>query len=278
MATDQQDTGLREQLVIDRDSAARRGLTVADIDNALYDAFGQRQVSTIYSTLNQYHVVLAVTQDFQRDPDILNQIYIRHSSGTFASANDASAPPPVIAATGANTSGAASPSIAAPNAQNNPVPLSAIAHFEERRSALVVNHQGPCPAATISFNLAPGFSLGQATAAIDAAERRMELPATIHTGFQGTAQAFQDSLSSEPILILLALVTVYIVLGMLYESYIHPLTILSTLPSAGVGALLALLIFNIELSIIAMIGIILLIGIVKKNAIMIDRFCAHCGT
>ena len=272
VATDQQDTGLREQLVIDRDAAARLGLTVADIDNALYDAFGQRQVSTIYSTLNQYHVVLAVTQDFQRDPDILNQIYIRHSSSAFASANDASAPPPIIVATVANTPGRASPSIAAPNAQNNPVPLSAIAHFEERRSALVVNHQGPFPAATISFNLAPGFSLGQATAGIDAAERRMGLPATIHTGFQGTAQAFQDSLSSEPILILLALVTVYIVLGMLYESYIHPLTILSTLPSAGVGALLALLIFNIELSVIAMIGIILLIGVVKKNAIMMIDF------
>jgi multidrug efflux pump len=275
VTTDQQDTGLREQLVIDRATAARLGLTVADIDNALYDAFGQRQVSTIYAPLNQYHVVLAVTKDFQLDPGILNQIYVRHSGGAFISANDASAPPPVIAATAVNTPGAASSTaanIAPPNGQNNPVPLSAIAHFEERRSALVVNHQGPFPAATVSFNLAPGVSLGQATAAINAAESRIGIPATIHTGFQGTAQAFQDSLSSEPILILLALVTVYIVLGMLYESYIHPLTILSTLPSAGVGALLALLIFKTDLSIIAMIGIILLIGIVKKNAIMMIDF------
>jgi multidrug efflux pump len=272
VTTDQQDTGLREELIIDRATASRLGLSVADVDNALYDAFGQRQVSTIYSTVNQYHVVLAVAKEFQLDPDSLNQIYVRHTSGTFASANDASAPPPVLTVTAANIAGALSSSPAAPNARNIPVPLSAIAHFEERRSALVVNHQGPFPAATISFNLAPGFSLGQATEAIHAAEGRMGLPATIHTGFQGTAEIFEDSLSSEPILILLALVTVYIVLGMLYESYIHPLTILSTLPSAGVGALLALLIFNIDLSIIAMIGIILLIGIVKKNAIMMIDF------
>jgi multidrug efflux pump subunit AcrB len=271
VTTDQQDTGLDEELVIDRDTAARLGITVSDIDNALYDAFGQRQVSTTYTSLNQYHVVLAVTQEFQRDPSILNEVYVRHTNGVFITANSASTPPPVIAATPFGSlvpASSASSTAAAPGTQGPPVPLSMIAHFEQKRTALVVNHQGPFPAATISFNLAPGVSLGQATEAIESAESRLGLPATIHTGFQGTAEAFQDSLSSEPILILLALVAVYIVLGMLYESYIHPLTILSTLPSAGVGALLALLIFHIELSIISIIGIILLIGIVKKNAIM----------
>ena len=267
--TDQQDLGLREQLSFDRDTASRLGITSADIDNTLYSAFGQRQVSTIYSALNQYHVVLGVSQDFQRNPEDLNEIYIHHSDGAFASANDASAPPAILAASAASRAGAPS-LVAAPTTP--PVPLSAIAGFKQLRSALVVNHQAQFPAATISFNLAPGVSLGQATEAIEAAQRDLNLPATIHSGFQGTAQAFQDSLSSEPVLILLSLVTVYIVLGILYESFIHPLTILSTIPSAGIGALLALLLFKIDLSVIAMIGIVLLIGIVKKNAIMMVDF------
>jgi multidrug efflux pump len=303
VVTDQLNAGLREQLVIDRDTASRLGLTPSDIDNALYDAFGQRQVSTIYAPLNQYHVVMAVDDSFQNNPDVLKQIYVRHGATGTAAANSASAAPAVLAASAAplpdggirpTPAGAAAPvpsatvtvtgtpatmntttasvDTAAALAANTPVPLSAIAHFEESRSALAVNHQGPFPAATISFNLAPGISLSQATDAIEKAEADLGLPATIHTGFQGTAQAFQASLGSEPILILLALVAVYIVLGMLYESFIHPFTILSTLPSAGVGALLALLLFKMDLSVIAMIGILLLIGIVKKNAIMMIDF------
>ena len=294
VVTDQLNNGLREQLVIDRDTASRLGLTPSDIDNALYDAFGQRQVSTIYAPLNQYHVVMTVGDDFQNNPDVLNQIYVRHGSTGTAAANSASSAPALLAASAApppdgsirtEPAGTAAPvasveasattaAVTPPAvASTNPaVPLSAIAHFEETRSALAVNHQGPFPAATVSFNLAPGVSLSQATDAIDNVETKLGLPSTIHTGFQGTAQAFQSSLSSEPILILLALVAVYIVLGMLYESFIHPLTILSTLPSAGVGALLALLLFKLDLSVIAMIGILLLIGIVKKNAIMMIDF------
>jgi len=270
--TDQQDSGLREQLSIDRDTASRLGITSSDIDNVLYSAYGQRQVSTIYTTNNQYHVVLYVSPEYQRDPSSIDSLYVRHTATGLTTANDASAPPPVLSASAfsANPAGTSSPTV--PAAANPAVPLSAIVHRTERRSALVVNHQSQFPAATISFNLAPGVSLGQATDSIEAAQRELNLPASIQTGFQGTAQAFQDSLSSEPVLILLAVVTVYIVLGMLYESFIHPLTILSTLPSAGVGALLALLLFKIELSVIAMIGIILLIGIVKKNAILMIDF------
>jgi len=268
VVTDQLNSGLREQLVIDRDTASRLGLTPSDIDNALYDAFGQRQVSTIYAPLNQYHVVMAVDDSFQNNPDVLNQIYVRHGAAGATAANFASAAPPVLAA-----SAAASHSTTATTAPGNPaVPLSAIAHFEESRSALAVNHQGPFPAATVSFNLAPGVSLSQATDAINKTESDMGLPSTINTGFQGAAQAFQSSLGSVGALGLLALFTVYIVLGMLYESFIHPLTILSTLPSAGVGALLGLLVFKLDLSVIADIGILLLIGIVKKNAIMMIDF------
>jgi len=295
--TDQLNSGLREQLTIDRDTASRLGLTPSDIDNALYDAFGQRQVSTIYAPLNQYHVVMAVDDSFQNNPDVLNQIYVRHGSAGTAAANSASAAPAVLAASvaqppdgalrtepagtaapvaSATSAAAATPvanSTTATTATTSPaVPLSAIAHFEESRSALAVNHQGPFPAATVSFNLAPGVSLSQATEAIEKAETQLGLPATIHTGFQGTAQAFQSSLGSSLALVILALVAVYIVLGMLYESFIHPLTILSTLPSAGLGALLALLLFKLDLSVIAMIGILLLIGIVKKNAIMMIDF------
>ncbi len=235
VATDQQDQGLRAQIVIDRDTASRLGVSPLTIDNTLSDAFGQRQVSTTYRPLNQYHVVMEVDQQYQLDPDALKNIYIKSTTGAM-------------------------------------VPLSAVAHFESQRIPLVVNHQSQSPAATLSFNLTPGASLSQATEAIEQARINIGMPSTIRGGFAGTAQAFQASLASEPWLILLALVAVYIVLGILYESFIHPLTILSTLPSAGVGAIVALLLFKVELSVIAMIGIILLIGIVKKNAIMMIDF------
>jgi multidrug efflux pump len=235
VATDQQNNGLRAQLVIDRDTASRLGVSALAIDATLSDAFGQRQVSTTYMPLNQYHVVMEVSPEFQQDPDALRNIYVKSTNGTM-------------------------------------VPLSAITHFETQRIPLVVNHQGLSPAATISFNLTPGVSLSQATTAIEQTQIKIGMPSTIHGGFQGSAQAFKASLSSEPLLILLALVAVYIVLGILYESFIHPLTILSTLPSAGVGAIVALLLFKVDLSVIAMIGIILLIGIVKKNAIMMIDF------
>jgi len=235
VATDQQDQGLRAQLVIDRDTASRLGVSPLAIDSTLSDAFGQRQVSTTYRPLNQYHVVMEVAPQYQRDPDSLKNIYVKSTTGAM-------------------------------------VPLSAITHFEQQRIPLTVNHQSQSPAATLSFNLTPGVSLSQATDAIETARVNIGMPSTIHGGFAGTAQAFQQSLSSEPMLILLALVAVYIVLGMLYESFIHPLTILSTLPSAGVGAIVALLLFRVDLSVIAMIGIILLIGIVKKNAIMMIDF------
>jgi multidrug efflux pump len=233
--TDQQNKGLQSSVIIDRDTASRLGIAAADIDSALYDAFGQRQVSTMYRQLNQYHVVMEVAPDFQQSPDALQVIYVRSSGGQM-------------------------------------VPLSAFTRFGPSNTALAVSHQGQYPSVTISFNLAPGISLGQATEAINNAERSIAFPGTIHASFQGTAAAFQDSLSSQPLLILAALVTVYIVLGVLYESYIHPITILSTLPSAGVGALLALLITGNELNVIGMIGIILLIGIVKKNAILMIDF------
>jgi multidrug efflux pump len=233
--SDQQVSGLEENVIIDRDTASRLGITPSQIDNILYDAFGQRQISTIYRTLNQYHVVLEVDPRYQLTPDALQSVYVITSQGAQ-------------------------------------VPLSAFAHFGQAATSLTVNHQGQFPAVTISFNLAPGGDLGTATRAISDAELEMRIPATIHGSFQGTAAAFQDSLSSEPILILAALVAVYIVLGMLYESYIHPITILSTLPSAGTGALLALLLFHLQLDVIALIGIILLIGIVKKNAIIMIDF------
>ena len=235
VATDQQQQGLREQLVIDRDTASRLGVSSLAIDATLSDAFGQKQVSTTYRPLNQYHVVMEVDQQYQQDPDSLKNIYIKSTTGAM-------------------------------------VPLTAVTHFETQRIPLAVNHQSQSPATTLSFNLTLGASLSDATAAIEQTRLNIGMPSTIHGGFQGTAQAFQASLASEPYLILLALVAVYIVLGILYESFIHPLTILSTLPSAGVGAILALLIFNVDLSVIAMIGIILLIGIVKKNAIMMIDF------
>jgi multidrug efflux pump len=229
--TDQQDKGLQAQLVIDRDTASRLGVAAQDIDNALYDAFGQRQVSTMYMPLNQYHVVMEVAPQFQQTTEALQNIYLRSSSGA-------------------------------------PIPLAAFTRFEPSNIPLAVNHQSQFPSVTISFNLAPGIALGQATDAINNVERTMGFPPTIQASFQGTAAAFQDSLSSEFILIITAVVTVYIVLGILYESYIHPITILSTIPSAGLGALLALMLTHNELNVIGTIGIILLIGLVKKNAIM----------
>ena len=235
VANDQLTSGLKADLVIDRDTASRLGILPQAIDDTLYDAFGQRQVSTIFTQLNQYHVVLEANPSFQQSPDDLKNIYVHSSSGTQ-------------------------------------VPLSAFTHFQSTNALLAINHQGQFPVVTISFNLAPGVSLGQATKAIDQAEHDINLPASIHTSFQGTAAAFQNSLSSEPYLILAALVTVYIVLGVLYESYIHPITILSTLPSAGVGAILALILTRNDFNVIALIGIILLIGIVKKNAIMMIDF------
>jgi multidrug efflux pump len=232
---DQQNRGLAAQVIIDRDTASRLGVSPQDIDNALYDAFGQRQVSTIYRQLNQYHVVMEVAAQYQTSPDALQAVYVHSANGQM-------------------------------------IPLSAIAHFGRANVALAVNHQGQFPSATISFNLAPNISLGDATKAINAAEAEIGLPASIHPSFQGTAAAFQESLANEWILILTALLTVYIVLGILYESFIHPITILSTLPSAGVGALLALLLTHNELNVMGLIGIILLIGIVKKNAIMMIDF------
>ncbi len=233
--TDLQNRGLQATLTIDRDAASRLGISPQLIDDTLYDAFGQRQVSTIFSQLNQYHVVLEVSPAFQQNPDALKSIYVKSSTGAQ-------------------------------------VPLSAITRFTPSTTPLAVNHQGFFPSVTLSFNLAPGMALGDAVTRIQAAERQMNMPASIHGSFQGTAQAFQASLSNQPILILAAILTVYIVLGVLYESFVHPITILSTLPSAGVGALLALLLTGGELNIIAMIGIILLIGIVKKNAIMMIDF------
>ena len=233
--TDQQDKGLEAAVIIDRDTASRLGVAAADIDNALYDAFGQRQVSIMYQQLNQYHVVMEAAPQFAQSTEALENIYVRASNGTA-------------------------------------VPLAAFARFGPSNTPLAVNHQSQYPSVTLSFNLAPGVSLGQATQVIESAERSIGSPSTIKASFQGTAAAFQQSLSSEPLLILVALITVYIVLGVLYESYIHPITILSTLPSAGVGALLALLISGNELNVIGLIGIILLIGIVKKNAIMMIDF------
>jgi multidrug efflux pump subunit AcrB len=238
VSTDQQNRGLEVSATIDRDTAARLGITPQAIDDALYDAFGQRQISTMYTQLNQYHVVMEVAPAFWQSPETLKDVYVRSTGGAE-------------------------------------VPLAAIAHFAPSTAPLTVNHQGQFPSVTLSFNLAPGVALGDAVTAIERAAHDLGLPASIRASFQGTAQAFQASLANEPLLILAALVTVYIVLGILYESYIHPLTILSTLPSAGVGAILALLICRTDLSIIALIGIILLIGIVKKNAIMMIDFAVE---
>jgi multidrug efflux pump len=235
VASDQQLGGLEANLVIDRDTASRLGITPQNIDDTLDDAFAQRQVSTIFTQQNQYHVVLEVAPKFQRTPASLDSIYVKSSNGTQ-------------------------------------VPLSAFTHFVEKPTPLVISHQGQFPAVTISFNLAPGKSIGDAVNAVNKAKAELHMPQSVNAEFQGSARAFEASLENEPLLILAALIVVYIVLGVLYESYIHPITILSTLPSAGVGAILALLLFHVDLSVIALIGIILLIGIVKKNAIMMIDF------
>ncbi|MGA8044049.1 MAG: efflux RND transporter permease subunit [Terracidiphilus sp.] len=346
-STDQQDQGLAANLVIDRDTASRLGVTANTIDQTLYDAFGQRQVSTMYTGLNQYFVVMEVDPRYQMSPDALKGIYVKASNagattalpnsgtaGNVAATPAAAAAPlspaaapftatapastaatfptaggALVTATTTGSSGVAlgqspttggtltglgpdlnaAPASAAATAAPVPfaavaaaapaaatsgamVPLSAFAHFETQRTPLAVNHQGQYPAVTLTFNLAPNVALGQAVTALERAQRDMGMPGTVHASFQGTAQAFQDSLKNEPYLILAALVAVYIVLGILYESLIHPLTILSTLPPAGVGAILALLLTGTDLSIIALIGILLLIGIVKKNAIMMIDF------
>ena len=233
--SDQQDRGLQSYVNYDRATAARFGISPQLIDNTLYDAFGQRQVSTMYTALNQYHVVMEAAPEYWQNPEILRQLFVRSPAG-------------------------------------QEVPLAALAKSSAITAPLSVNHQGLAPSVTISFNLMPGIALGDAVEAISAAAGKIGLPATIHTGFSGTAHAYQDSLGSEPLLIAAALISVYLVLGILYESYIHPITIISTLPSAGVGALLALMITHTELTVIAIIGIILLIGIVKKNAILMIDF------
>jgi multidrug efflux pump len=233
--TDLQNKGLEARVVIDRDTASRLGVTPQIIDNALYSAFGQRQVSTMYKPLNQYHVVMEAELPYQQNPDSLKNIYVRSTNGVE-------------------------------------VPLSTFIHYESGSTAQSINHQGQFPSIRLSFNLAPGISLGEAVDAVKEVEREVRLPANVHGSFQGTAAQFQASLQNMPWLILAALLTVYIVLGVLYESYIHPITILSTLPSAGVGALLALIVTRSELNVIGMIGIVLLIGIVKKNAIMMIDF------
>jgi multidrug efflux pump len=235
VSTDQQNQGLAANLVIDRDTASRLGITAAAIDQVLYDAFGQREVSTMYTGLNQYYVVMEVDPKYQLSPDALNGIFVKSSTGAM-------------------------------------VPLSTFAKYDAQRTSLAVNHQGQYPAVTLTFNLAPNVALGDAVTALEKVQAEMNMPSAIHATFQGTAQAFQDSLKNEKWLILAALTAVYIVLGILYESLIHPLTILSSLPPAGVGAILALLLTGTDLSIIGIIGIILLIGIVKKNAIMMIDF------
>jgi multidrug efflux pump len=240
VATDQQTLGAQAKLVIDRVTASRLGITPQAIDNVLYDAFGQRQITTLFTQLNQYHLILETLPELQTDPAKLNNIYVNSSSGVA-------------------------------------VPLSAFTHLESGTAPLVINRQGQFPSVTISFNLAPGTALGQATTAVEQAQKELGMPLSVQASFQGTAASFQSSLKNEVWLILAAIVTVYIVLGVLYESYIHPITILSTLPSAGVGAILALMVCHSELGVVALIGIILLIGIVKKNAIMMIDFALEAA-
>ena len=304
VATDQQTGGLAVSLIIDRVTASRLGIAPATIDNTLYDAFGQRQINTMYTQLNQYHVILETQPQFQQDPSTLQNLYIQAnaSSGTsgpgasnsFSASGSASAgsnalttsvlytpsaavlAPPTNALAASSSVTASGLGSSANNSSttmlSNAVPLSAFTHFHRSSEALSINHQGQFPSVTVSFNLAPNAALGSAISAIDRVQQDMHMPASLQADFQGTAASFKNSLSNEALLILAALVTVYIVLGVLYESFIHPVTILSTLPSAGVGALLALMLFGQDLSVVAIIGIILLIGIVKKNGIMMVDF------
>jgi multidrug efflux pump len=303
--SDQQNRGLETDITIDRETAARLGLTVAQIDNTLYDAFGQRQVSTIYNDRNQYHVVMEVAPKYWQNPDALKDVYISTSggsvggvqgtnavAGTVTGANGAARNAAAAAAArnaaatvaadsarnlalnsiGNTGKGSASTGAAVSTRAENMVPLSTVTRFGPGNIPLAINHQGLFVASTISFNLAPGSSLSDAVTVVNEAMTRLGVPASIHGNFQGTARAFEASLRNQPWLILAALIAIYIVLGILYESYIHPLTILSTLPSAGVGAVSALMLFNTEFSIMALIGVILLIGLVKKNAIMMIDF------
>jgi multidrug efflux pump len=306
VATDQQTGGLAVSLIIDRVTASRLGIAPATIDNTLYDAYGQRQINTMYTQLNQYHVILETDPNAQQGPDNLQKLYIQTnaSSGTsgpgasssYSSSGSSSAGSnatttaaaytpssavlnspsnAIISGVGASTNGSsasATSNAASSSAPSNAVPLGAFTHIEKSTEPLSINHQGQFPAVTVSFNLAPDAALGGAITAIEKVQKDLDMPASVQYGFQGTAAAFEGSLSNEGILILAALAAVYIVLGILYESFIHPITILSTLPSAGVGALLALILFKQDLSIVAIIGIILLIGIVKKNGIMMVDF------
>src|SRR6201992_769301 len=294
VSSDQQNKALQSNLVTDRDAASRLGLTVSQIDNTLYDAFGQRQVSTIYVARNQYHVIMEVAPPYLQNPETLKEVYVSTSGGpasgsqtTHAVAGTVVSPEQKLSinsvatssvrnlatnSIGATGKGASSTGTAVSTSTETMVPLSSVAHFAQGETPLVVNHQDLLVASTVSFNLPPGVSLSTATTAIEATMERIGMPASIHGQFAGAAKIFQQSLASEPFLIIAAFATIYISLGMLYESFIHPLTILSTLPSAGVGAVLALMLSHTQFDIIAMIGVILLIGIVKKNAIMMIDF------
>jgi multidrug efflux pump len=294
VGSDQQNNGLQANVTIDRDAASRLGVSVSQIDNSLYDAFGQRQVSTIYVARNQYHVIMEVAQAYLQNPQTLRDVYISTSGGPASGSQTTNAVPgtvvsPAGAASlnsvtasavrnlatnsiGATGKGVSSTGTAVSTSQETMIPLASVTRLGQGQTALVVNHQGVLVANTISFNLAPGVSLGTAVSTIEATMNRIGVPGSIRGSFQGAAKIFQESLASEPYLVLAAFATIYISLGMLYESYVHPLTILSTLPSAGVGAVLALMLFHTQFDIIAMIGVILLIGIVKKNAILMIDF------
>jgi multidrug efflux pump len=301
VATDQQTGGLAVSLVIDRAIASRLGIAPSAVDSTLYDAYGQRQISTMYTQLNQYHVILESAPSAQQGPGKLQDLYIQANasaggsgpgaSSSFASSGSSSAgsnattasvkyTPSSLALTvpqnalqsGVDANGSSTANAATTTSASNAVPLSAFTHLEKASESLSINHQGQFPAVTVSFNLAPNAALGGAITAIEKAQKNLNMPASVQHGFQGTAASFQGSLANEGLLILAALAAVYIVLGILYESFIHPITILSTLPSAGVGALLALILFKQDLSVVAIIGIILLIGIVKKNGIMMVDF------
>ena len=299
VATDQQTGGLAVSLILDRVTASRLGIAPTTVDNTLYDAFGQRQINTMYTQLNQYHVILEAQPQFQLDPDKLNHLYIQANASSGSSGAGASSSsgrgstsagsnaltgaavytpsastltPPINALTNNSTSPSTTSNTSTTSTYANAVPLSAFSHFETTTEPLSISHQGQFPAVTVSFNLAPGAALGGAIDAITKVQQDMHMPASLQADFEGTAASFRNSLSNEPLLILAALVTVYIVLGVLYESFIHPITILSTLPSAGVGAFLSLILFHQDLSVVAIIGIVLLIGIVKKNGIMMVDF------
>jgi multidrug efflux pump len=294
VATDQQLGGLAVSLAIDRVTASRLGIAPSTIDNTLYDAFGQRQISTMYTQVNQYHVILESQPEFQKDPSKLDQLYIQSNasagasgtgaSSSFASSGSSSAgsnaltssalytPAASTLAPPANALAATASTVTTSSAMSSAVPLSAFSHFVKTTEPLAITHQGQFPAITVSFNLAPNAALGNAITSVNKLQKDMHMPPSLQAGFQGTAESFTNSLAGVPVLILAALVTVYIVLGVLYESFVHPITILSTLPSASVGAFLALLLFHQDLSMVAIIGIVLLIGIVKKNGIMMVDF------